>query len=97
MFSKFSNCEVSLLAHTLRRPCGGRRPESDPACLLLMIKLTKLCNKRRIEDERIPLENDFSSGCEFSFGKSYAPGLAMCGYHASLRFFGSSHPALGSA
>ena len=20
-----------LLAHTLRRPCGGRRPESDPA------------------------------------------------------------------
>ena len=22
-----------LLAHTLRRPCGGRRPESDPACL----------------------------------------------------------------
>lgn len=24
-----------------------------------MIKLTKLCNKRRIEDERTPLENDF--------------------------------------
>ena len=22
-----------LLAHTLRRPCGGRRPKSDPACL----------------------------------------------------------------
>ena len=26
-----------------------------------MIKLTKLCNKRRIEDERTPLENDFGS------------------------------------
>ena len=24
-----------------------------------MIKLTKLCNKRRIEEERTPLENDF--------------------------------------
>ena len=24
-----------------------------------MIKLTKLCNKRRIEDERTPPENDF--------------------------------------
>ena len=62
-----------------------------------MIKLTKLCNKRRIEDERTPLENDFSSGCEFSFGKSYAPGLAMCGSHTSLRSSVSSHPSLGSA
>ena len=26
-----------------------------------MIKLTKLCNKRRIEEERIPSENDFGS------------------------------------
>ena len=26
-----------------------------------MIKLTKLCNKRRIEDERTPPENDFGS------------------------------------
>ena len=33
MFSRFCNYEVSLLAHTLRRLCGGRRPESDPACL----------------------------------------------------------------
>ena len=62
-----------------------------------MIKLTKLCNKRRIEDERTPLENDFSSGCEFSFGKSYAPGLEMCGSHTSLRSSVSSHPSLGSA
>ena len=29
----------------------------------------------------------------FLWGKSYASGLAMCGYHASLRFFGSSHSA----
>ena len=58
-----------------------------------MIKLTKLCNKRRIEEERTPPENDFPNGCEFSFRKSYASGLAMCGYHASLRSFGSSHPA----
>ena len=57
-----------------------------------MIKLTKLCNERRIEEERTPPENDFSSGCEFSFGKSYATGLEMCGSHTSLRSSVSSHP-----
>ena len=62
-----------------------------------MIKLTKLCNKRRIKEERTPPENDFSSGCEFSFGKSYATGLEMCGSHTSLRSSVSSHPALSSA
>ena len=30
-----------------------------------MIKLTKLCNKRRIEDERTPFENDFSVAVNF--------------------------------
>ena len=78
-------------------PAEADRPESDSACLLLMIMLTMLCNKRRIEDERTPLENDFSSGCEFSFGKSYTPGLEMCGSHTSLRSSVSSHPSLGSA
>ena len=39
-------------------PCVGPA-ESDPACLLLMIMLTMLCNKRRIEEERSPPENDF--------------------------------------
>ena len=62
-----------------------------------MIKLTKLCNKRRIEEERTPPENDFPRCCGFSDGKSYASGLAMCGSHASLRSSVSSHPALDSA
>ena len=58
-----------------------------------MIKLTKLCNKRRIEEERTPPENDFPRCCGFSDGKSYVSGLAMCGSHASLRSSVSSHPA----
>ena len=43
--------------------------------------------------KRHPPKNDFSRCCGFSFRKSYASGLAMCGSHTSLRSSVSSHPA----
>ena len=43
--------------------------------------------------KRHPPKNDFSRCCGFSFRKSYASGLAICGSHTSLRSSVSSHPA----